>query len=323
MSRPLRIEYPGAWYHIMNRGRRSEKIYLKKTDYQIFIDLLIEACELWDVNISAYSLMPNHYHLLVNTPQGNLSRFMRHVNGVYTQRFNKNHSTEGQLFKGRYKSILVDGDSYLLKLVRYIHRNPLRAKMVKNINDFEWSSNQGYISDSKEWKWLYKDFILSIFSEKAREALNDYRDFISQIDDKELIKTLESKKWPTMMGSDDFIFSIKERYYKQKINLEVPESVCLSPDYKIIKEEVCSYFKIDKGELQKSKRNNINLPRNIAIYLSRKLRKDPLDQIGLEFSLNRYSSVSSVLNRTKELLKKDSKLQRIVEEIRDNIINKG
>ena len=107
MSRPLRIEYPGAWYHIMNKGRRSEKVFLESDDYQRFIDLMIEASELWSVNIPAFSLMPNHYHMLINTPLGNLSRFMRHINGVYTQRFNKAHELEGQLFKGRYKSILV------------------------------------------------------------------------------------------------------------------------------------------------------------------------------------------------------------------------
>jgi len=323
MSRPLRIEYPGAWYHVMNRGRRSEKVYLGRQDYEIFIDLLIEASNLWDVNISAFSLMPNHYHMLINTPLGNLSRFMRHLNGVYTQRFNKNHKTEGQLFKGRYKSILVDGDGYLLQLVRYIHRNPIRSKIVKIIDDFRWSSHQGYKSDSNEWDWLYKKYILKIFSDDKKEAFKGYRNFMSEWDDRVLVKTLESKKWPAMLGSDKFIFSIREKYYKDKMNLEVPESNYLSPGYDVIKGEVCSYFKIDEKELQKSKRNIINLPRNIAIYLSRNLRRDPLDRIGLEFSLYRYSSVSSVLNRTKDLIGKDNKLKKIVDEIKEKIINKG
>jgi len=177
----------------MNRGRRSEKIYLNKNDYRIFIDLLKLACELWRVNISSYSLMPNHYHLLINTPEGNLSRFMRHVNGIYTQRFNKNHKCEGQLFKGRFKSILVDGDSYLMQLVRYIHRNPLRAKLVKNMDDFEWSSHQGYISKSKDWDWLYKEFILLMLSKNKNKWIMEYKDFINQGDKKEVIKMLESK----------------------------------------------------------------------------------------------------------------------------------
>jgi len=323
MSRPLRIEYPGAWYHVMNRGRRSEKIFLDKNDYKTFIDLLIEACELWNVYISAYSLMPNHYHLLINTPEGNQSRFMRHINGVYTQRFNKSHIMEGQLFKGRYKSILVGGDSYLLQLVRYIHRNSLRAKIVKEIDDFQWSSHQAYVSTSKGWDWLRKDLILSIFSENKKERIKEYWHYISQKDKNELIQILERKKLPTILGRDEFIFTIKEKYYQLKKNKEIPESYSLSPGYEVIKEAVCRYYRIDKEELQKSKRNKINLPRNIAIYITRNLRRDTLDKIGLEFSLNRYSSVSSVLNRTKELIKRDKRLQRIVEEIIKTIVNKG
>jgi REP element-mobilizing transposase RayT len=114
MSRPLRIEYPDAWYHVMNRGRRAEKIFLKKTDYPTFLELLIESAEIWNVRIAAYCLVPNHYHVLLQTPEANLSRFMRHVDGVYTQRFNRCHHYDGQLFRGRYKFILINADSYHL-----------------------------------------------------------------------------------------------------------------------------------------------------------------------------------------------------------------
>ena len=103
MSRPLRIEYPGAWYHVMNRGRRSEKIFYDKEDYQLFVALLEETSEMWNIRISAYCLMPNHYHILLQTPDGNIARSMRHINGVYTQRFNRRHGVDGQLFRGRYR----------------------------------------------------------------------------------------------------------------------------------------------------------------------------------------------------------------------------
>ncbi len=104
MSRPLRIQYPDAWYHVINRGRRGEKIFLSKEDYQSFIILLKELNEVYNVKIVAYCLMENHYHLLIKTPDANLSRAMRHLNGVYTQRYNKRHNYDGQLFRGRYKS---------------------------------------------------------------------------------------------------------------------------------------------------------------------------------------------------------------------------
>lgn len=125
MSRPLRIEYPGAWYHAMNRGRRHETVFLDKHDYSMFIDLLIEISKMWNVNVAAYCLMSTHCHILLQTPDGNISRCMRHLNGVYTQRYNRRHGFDGQLFRGRYKSILVCDDSHLLQLVRYIPSLPL------------------------------------------------------------------------------------------------------------------------------------------------------------------------------------------------------
>jgi REP element-mobilizing transposase RayT len=134
----------------------------------MFLDLLKEAAELWDVRISAYCLMSNHYHLLIHTPKENLSRYMRHINGVYTQRFNRVHGYDGPLFRGRFKSILVDGDSYLLQLVRYIHRNPLKAGIVDHPEAYPWSSHNGYLSSARGWDWLHKDFILSILSTQER-----------------------------------------------------------------------------------------------------------------------------------------------------------
>jgi len=124
MSRPLRIEFPGAWYHIMNRGRRYEDIFSGPKDYQAFVELLKDSSSAWNLRVAAYCLMPNHYHLLVQSPYGNISRCMRHLNGVYTQSYNRRHKCDGPLFRGRYKSILVSADNYLLQLVRYIHNNP-------------------------------------------------------------------------------------------------------------------------------------------------------------------------------------------------------
>ena len=170
MSRPLRIQYPGAWYHVMNRGRRAEAIFLGKKDYFSFIELLKEAVDLWNVRVSAYCLLSTHYHLLIQTPDANLSRCMRHIDGVYTQRFNRSHHVDGQLFRGRYKSILIDADSYLLELIRYIHRNPIDSGIVKNLEKYPWSSHQGYLSDAKKWGWLYKEFVLSMFSVDKRHV---------------------------------------------------------------------------------------------------------------------------------------------------------
>jgi REP-associated tyrosine transposase len=111
MSRPLRIEYPDAWYHVMNRDRRREKIFKDRKDYGRFVEILKETAGLWKLRLAAYCLMPNHYHLLVQTPGANLSRCLQHIDGVYTRRFNRFHGSDGPLFQGRYNTILVDGES--------------------------------------------------------------------------------------------------------------------------------------------------------------------------------------------------------------------
>ena len=166
----------------MNRGRRREEIFLSRHDYDTFIKVLQETSEGWNLKISAYCLMSNHYHLLVHTPDGNISRCMRHINGVYTQRFNRHHKKDGQLFRGRYKAVLVDADSHLLEVLRYIHRNPLRAGIAKNLNAFTWSSHQAYISKAKKWEWLHKDFLLAMLSIKKSKWRTAYIDFVGQAD---------------------------------------------------------------------------------------------------------------------------------------------
>jgi len=186
MSRPLRIEYPGAWYHVMNRGRRGEAIFITDEDRGIFLELLKEVVEQWNVKVAAYCLLTTHYHLLVQTPDANVSRCMRHINGVYTQRFNRVHRSDGQLFRGRYKSILIDADSYLLAVLRYIHRNPLRAGLVENLDAYHWSSHGGYVSGAKEWDWLYRDMVFSLLTEDRSRWLRVYRRYMSEEDTAEL-----------------------------------------------------------------------------------------------------------------------------------------
>ena len=118
MARPLRIEFPGAWYHVMNRGRRGENIFSGKQDHEAFLAVLSACSEMFDLKVGAYCLMSSHYHLLVQTPAGNLSRAIRHLNGVYTQRYNRRRDIDGQLFRGRYKSVLVEEDSVTADIKR-------------------------------------------------------------------------------------------------------------------------------------------------------------------------------------------------------------
>lgn len=322
MSRPLRIEYPGAWYHIMNRGRRGENIFESNKDRQIFIALLKESATLWNVRISAYCLMTTHYHILAQTQQGNLSRFMRHLNGVYTQRYNSVHGYDGQLFRGRFKSILIEEDSYLIELVRYIHRNPLRAGMVGTLDEYAWSSHQGYLSRSKTWAWLYKDFILTMLTVNHKQRKDAYLRFIEQENANELLDLFERPKWPSMLGSENFIALIKETYFDKKKHRQIPESIQLAPDLSKIKREVCQAYGVAEKELLTAQRGRINEPRNVAIYLCRVLRNDTLIELGRKFGMSGYSPAGSVIERVKKKLSKDEKLLHRVNQITDRLLAK-
>jgi REP element-mobilizing transposase RayT len=299
MSRPLRIQYPKAWYHVMNRGRRGEAIFQSKDDYQRFIDILHEAIELFSFRISAYCLMSNHYHLLVQTPDANLTRCMRHINGVYTQRFNAQHGYDGSLFRGRYKAILVAQDSYLLQLVRYIHKNPLRAGIVNRAELYEWSSHRGYLSRANKWNWLHKQFILSMFAEDSKRRLQLYRSFMAEDENETFLNRMNLNRLPNMLGDNQFINTIKQRFFVQKRHIEVPESKRLAPDSNDIIIAVCYSYGIDKDQLHAAKRGAVNEARNMAIYLLRYLRGDPLTTIGKVFDIQSYSTVSSIIERFK------------------------
>jgi putative transposase len=154
MSRPLRIEFPGAVYHVTSRGDRREPIYRDEVDRQMQLDVLAQAMDRFDAQVLAYCLMGNHYHLVLHTRQGNLSRLMRHFNGVYTQAYNRRHGLVGHLFQGRFKAILVDRDAYLLALCRYVERNPVAAGLVASVGDWDWSSYRAHVGRVATPLWL-------------------------------------------------------------------------------------------------------------------------------------------------------------------------
>ncbi|MCB2182461.1 MAG: transposase [Desulfobulbaceae bacterium] len=322
MARPLRIEYPAAWYHVMNRGRRGENIFSDKKDFESYLVTLQEASEVFDLRVAAYCLMSNHYHFLVQTPFGNLSRAMRQINGVYTQRFNRRHKIDGQLFRGRFKSILVEEDRYLLELLRYIHRNPVRAKICKSIKDYPWTSHQGYLSNAKKWEWLHKRFLLGMFADQPGKAKKAYVEFVNKTDSIEVTDFFSKKNLASIFGSSDFIEWIKGKFYQLKQNGEIPESRRLAPTIADIKDAVCQVYKVNKKNLELSKRGQFNEPRNLSIYLARKHSGLKLAEIGIEFGLEKYSSVSSIVMRTEQMISQDKKLKKRVEKLR-SILNKS
>jgi len=209
MSRPLRIEYPDAYYHVMNRGLAYQKIFTDRVDRELFLNLLGECHQMWGIEVFAYCLMGNHYHVLLQTPQANLSRIMRHLDGLYTQRYNRRHHRDGPLFRGRYKAIVVDEEPYLLSVVRYIHRNPIEAGVVRGLDRYPWSSYRMYMGKEKRPQWLDVKQVLGRFPKKGRlKAFQEY--MRTEVEDR-LRRFYSSRKWVPVLGGESFVEKIRKQ----------------------------------------------------------------------------------------------------------------
>ena len=203
MTRPVRIEFEGALYHVTSRGDRREAIYEDDRDRTAFLEILDEVIQRFNWVCRAYCLMGNHYHLVIETPDGNLSKGMRQLNGVYTQASNRRHGRVGHLFQGRYKAVLVDRDAYLLELTRYVVLNPVRAKMVKKPVDWPWSSYPAMVSATAPPKWLATDDLLAQFSTKRKVAIQRYAEFVAAgIGQESIWKGLNRQ---VFLGNDRFV----------------------------------------------------------------------------------------------------------------------
>ncbi len=305
----------------MNRGRRGEAIFLDGEDYLRFLDLLRQASVMWGVRIAGFCLMPNHYHLLVQTPRTNLSRFMRHVDGVYTQRFNRSHNSDGSLFRGRYKAILVEADRYRLSLLKYIHLDPLRAGLVSRLDRHPWSSHKGYLSSSSRWNWLHTEFIHSMLCKEKSGRSAAYRDFMAGPESEELVDFFSQTNVPYILGSEAFIKRVKVKFRNLSEHKEIPERRVLAPGLKTIKSAVCANYAINRGELLSSKRGIANEPRNVAIYLARRLSGETLATIGKALGMPKYSSVSSVICRMENEIGQNASLRRRIKGIEQDLMN--
>jgi len=221
MSRPLRLEFPDALYHITSRGDRREPVYEDDIDRSDFLEIFASVIERFNWVCYAYCLMTNHYHLLVQTPDANLSKGMRQLNGIYTQNYNRRHRKTGHLFQGRYKSILVDKDNYLLELSRYIVLNPVKAGMVKRVNQWDWSSYRAMAGESATPRWLSGDYLLSQFSVQRKTAIRKYRQFVQEgLNNGPIWTQLNNQIY---LGGKEFIDKVQRHITIHSEDVQVPK----------------------------------------------------------------------------------------------------
>ena len=220
MARPLRLEFRGALYHVTARGDAQEAIVRDDEDRTRCLEVLAHTVGRFHWRVHAYCLMDNHYHLLIETPEANLARGMRHFNGVYTQRFNRRHHRVGHVLQGRYKSILVQKDSYLLELARYVVLNPVRAHRVRRAQDWPWSSYRATAGLSDPPVWLTTAWVLAAFGPRQARARRRYRAFVAE--GKNQPSPWKQLKNQIYLGSEAFVSNLQRRVSPDKDLSEIP-----------------------------------------------------------------------------------------------------
>lgn len=248
MARPLRIEIPGAIYHITSRGNAREPIFLDDSDYADFLNLLSLNLKRYNWILHAYCLMGNHYHLLAETPEGNLSRGMRQLNGTYTQRFNRKHNRVGHIFQGRYKAILVEKDSHLLELCRYVVLNPVRANMVKKPGEWRWSSYRATLGTDKGTTFLTTGWILSQFHKDKKTAVSRYKTFV--LEGIKAESPWEELKGQIFFGNPAFVEKYKGILAGKEVIEEIPKAQRYATRPTL--DEIFGRARQDKGSIEKA-----------------------------------------------------------------------
>jgi REP element-mobilizing transposase RayT len=313
MARPLRIEYEGAFYHVTARGNEKKRIFFSKSDCLRFKEYLKEAQKKYGYQLHCYALMTNHYHLLLETPEANLAKVMHYVNASYTGYVNRRRRRSGHLFQGRYKAILIDRDRYLLELSRYVHLNPVRAKVAAKPEDYPYTSYRSYISKAED-SIVYRDLILGMISKDRKRAPIRYRAFVEGTTRKDFENPLKDVYGGMILGSPGFIKQVLRQLKDRIVHREdishgrELQTVASSDD---ILMGLCEYFGVSRADVF-GKRNNY---KRMAIYLLKRNTGLTNRQIGQMFGDMSYSAVTKAYQRFSAELKKNRRLRKDLQEI--------
>lgn len=313
MSRPLRIQFKNAYYHIMSRGDLKRKIF-KRSSYKIkLIEKINEMCNKYNIECFAYCIMDNHYHLFVQTPDGNVSEAIKYLNESYANWYRALSQKPGHVFQGRFKSILVDHNNYSLMLVDYIHLNPVRAELVESPEDYKFSSMRYYIGKSSNMiEKLNRNFILYQFDTVLNKAVEKYHDHL-KINLK--IKDLNRNIYKSVaIGNQTFIEKIEEKIKKIPKDIELLSTNMNKSRYSdqildLVKKE----FKISEEDIFRKKRNNIF--RKITIYLLKMHTRMKSEEIGKMFGI-KGNSISSVVKSVRDMKNEDISLNKLLQRLK-------
>lgn len=324
MARPLRIEYPNAYYHVSSKAEYGITLFPGVRFYEGFLAELADACARFNVEVHAYSLLRNEYHLLLKTPEGNLSRFMRQLNGLYTQFYQARKNEQGSVFHSRYKAVLVQAKPYLLEVSRHIHN---LAGAVKRGNKpalkSNWSSMEAYCNKAKAPQWLECNEVLAMLlsgaaANKVAKPYAKYLAFVAEGTNPELKSFYARKNQLSVLGNDKFKISAKSKSAPAKPRgLGKGKLARLRPSMKRVVAEVSGHFKVNESSIYSAARGpgSKNVPRWVAMHLCQELSAVTLQDIARRFGLKRYGTVSTTVGILRQEIKVDPKLRKAIQSV--------
>jgi putative transposase len=323
MARSLRVEFAGAFYHVLNWGNAGEAIFRSNGDREKFLEYWGKAVERFGIKVHTYCLMPNHYHFLIETPEPNLSRAVQWVNVSYAAYFNRKHQRQGHLFQGRFKSILVDADGYLKELSRYIHLNPLRADMAEQPASYPWSSYPAFIGGQKAPDWLEMDWLLALFGKGRRKACKAYQAFVESVAPDAVENPAKDMVSGFILGSVEFVEWVKDAYLSKRTDEgDIPQlkKAKPRPSPDDVVSAVCREYGCDVRDIVQKGRKR-NSARDMAIYLARELTGATGARLGAFFGNISGAGVTVRCNYVLTEASRNPRLKNRANRIRKRIIN--
>lgn len=314
MARPLRIEYPDAVYHVSNFAADNQRVFPSAKYYQAFLDGLEETCARLNVQVHAYCLLRDQYHLIVKTPEANLSRFMRQVDGLYTQQYQRMKKTDGSLFKGRYKAVLIQAEKFLLPLTRFVHNKVKRA----DVSTYAWSSYSLYTQKAKPANWFNRQDALQLVPGAISKRQANYASYVAEGVDEATAYFYGKKNLSSIMGDEKFRKQAQKKRSSTKVRgVSRGANSKWRPNCKTIIAEVAKHYKVSEESIYKAARGpgSKNIPRWVAMYLCQELSAVTLQAIAKLFKLKRYGTVSTTVGKLKKEFASDPKLLATVEKL--------